>query len=317
MTLEEGINLYVQRKQATGISFATGYKTYRAFLRTVGNLILSQINIHHVLQWLDRPQTSAAAFRKRHSLLRHFFEYWTAHGAMAELPMPPNRPPNRSHFLPYIFTREELRKLLRLLPKSEMPNDKIHHKTLRAIFLMLYATGATVGEVTRLVKEDVDLKHGSIKFSGSRLKASRCIPIGSDLSRVARQYVAWQRHLGANSKFFFSRVDSSGVSPRALRYYFERVRRRGGITGYRESGQRPCLRDLRATFAVHQITSWIKSSEDLNHMLPALGAYIGNVGLESMERYLQLTPGRFLGAVGDSREPLNEEWIGHREFHGT
>ena len=198
--------------------------------------------------------------------------------------MPPNRPPKRSHFLPYIYTREELRKLLRLLPKSRTLNDKIHHKTLRAAILTLYATGATVGEVTGLVKEDVDLKHGSIKFAGSRLKASRCVPIGMDLARVARQYVAWQRRNGAHSEFFFSRLDGKEISPRALRAYFERVRRRAGITGYRESSQRPCLRDLRATFAVHQITSWIKSNEDLNQMLPALGAYIGNAGLESTER---------------------------------
>lgn len=32
-------------------------------------------------------------------------------------------------------------------------------------------------------------------------------------------------------------------------------------------------------------------------MLPALGAYMGNVGLESTERYLQLTPQRFQNAL--------------------
>jgi len=37
--------------------------------------------------------------------------------------------------------------------------------------------------------------------------------------------------------------------------------------------------------------------EDLNLMLPALGAYMGNVGLESTERYLQLTPQRFQNAL--------------------
>jgi site-specific recombinase XerD len=297
MTLEEGINIYVKRKQATGISFATGHKKYRGFLRTVGNLTLEQINVDHVLQFLDRSQTSAAEFRKNHSLLRHFFEYWAAHGALAGLPMPPNRPPKRSHFLPYIYTREELRKLLRLLPTSRTLNDKIHYKTLRAALLTLYATGATVGEVIGLVKEDVDLKHGSIKFAGSRLKASRCIPIGEDLARVARQHVAWQRRNGEHSEFFFSRLDGKEISPRALRAYFERVRRRAGITGYRESSQRPCLRDLRATFVVHRITSWIKSNKDLNRMLPAMGAYIGNVGLESMDLYLQFTPERFQSAL--------------------
>ena len=279
------------------MSFSKGHITFRAFSRTVGNLPLCQIKVHHVLQFLNRPQTSAAAFRRKHSLLRHFFEYWAAHGEIAALPMPANRPPQRSNFLPYIFTREELRRLLRLTPLSKTSSDKIHHKTLRATLLTLYATGATVSEVTRLVNEDVDLRNGFVRFSGSLLKAGRRIPIGRDLVRVAQQYVDWQKRIGAQSESFFSRIDGRGITPRALGAYFERLRRAAGIAGYRESSQRPCLRDLRVTFAVHQITSWIKRKEDLNLMLPALGAYMGNVGLESTERYLALTPQRFQNAL--------------------
>jgi hypothetical protein len=70
-----------------------------------------------------------------------------------------------------------------------------------------------------------------------------------------------------------------------------------GITGYRESSQWPTLRDLRATFAVHRITSWIGKKKDLTLLLPGLGTYMGNVGLESAERYLQLTPQRFQRAL--------------------
>lgn len=297
MTLEEGISVYVQRKQAIGMSFTKGYATYRAFLRSVGNLAMNQIRVHHISKFLDRPQTSVAAFRRRHSLLRRFFEYWAAHGAIAEVPMPVNRPAQRSYFLPYIYTSEELRKLLSLALLLATPNDKIHRRTIRATLLTLYATGATVNEVTRLVKEDFDLRNGVIKFSGSQLKARRCIPIGRDLVRVAQEHFVRQRRTGAQSEFFFSRIDGTRITPRALRAYFERLRRTAGISGYRQSSQRPCLRDLRATFAVHRITSWINRSEDLSRMLPALAAYMGNAGLESTERYLQLTPERFQNAL--------------------
>ena len=296
MTLEEGICVYVRRKQSTGLSFETGHKTYRAFLRGVGNLPISEITIHHVLQFLERPHSSVTTFRRRHSLLRKFFEYWAAHGAIAELPMPTNRPAQRSHFLPYIFSREELGKILRLVPLARSPNDKIHPQTLRTALVTLYATGATVGEVTRLVHEDVDLLNQSIRFSGSLLKASRRIPIGSDLVRVMRQYVKWQK-TAAKSESFFSRLDGSHISSQALRVYFERYRRMAGIVGYRRSSGKPCLRDFRATYAVHQITSWIRRKEDMNQMLPALSAYIGNVGLESTERYLELAPRRFQNAL--------------------
>jgi integrase/recombinase XerD len=53
------------------------------------------------------------------------------------------------------------------------------------------------------------------------------------------------------------------------------------------------LQDLRPSFAVHRITSWIKSRKDLNRMLPALSAYMGLSGLGSTERYLTLAPERF------------------------
>jgi site-specific recombinase XerD len=297
MRLELGTNLYVEQRQACGISFATGYKTYRAFFRRVGNLALSEINVDHVLQFLDRPVTSVATFRRRHSLLRRFFEYWAAHGEMADMPMPPNRPPQRSNFLPYIYTKEEIRGLLRSAPLPITSNDRIHHKTLRAALLTLYATGATSGEVTRLVHENVDLQNGSISFSGNRLQAARSIPIGRGLVRVAQRYVAWKERTGLSSEFFFPRVDGKEISQRTLRDHFERLRITAQIVGRGESSHRPLLRDLRPTFAVHQITSWIRRKEDLNRMLPALAAYMGNAGLESTERYLQLAPERFRGTL--------------------
>jgi hypothetical protein len=59
----------------------------------------------------------------------------------------------------------------------------------------------------------------------------------------------------------------------------------------------PRARDLRSTFAVHQITTWIRWKEDLNQMPPALAVYMGKSGLESTERYLQRVPERFQGAL--------------------
>lgn len=53
------------------------------------------------------------------------------------------------------------------------------------------------------------------------------------------------------------------------------------------------MHDLRHTFAVHRITAWFKQGADMNRMLPALAAYVGQVGLGSAERYLSLTPERF------------------------
>jgi site-specific recombinase XerD len=279
------------------MSYEGGYKIYRSFMGTVGNLPLNQIKLDHVVQFLDCSKTSVGRFRIKHGHLRRFFDYWAAHGVMPRLPMPANRPAQRSRFLPYIYTREEIHRLLSMASRSKKATDKIHYKTVRAIVLMLYATGATVSEVTTLSTEDVDLRDGFIRFSGNLVQARRSIPICKDILRAARQYAEWRRSKGAQTSLFFSRIDGTEISPRAIRDYFERLRRMTGIVGYRESSQWPCLRDFRATFAVHQISKWIKRKQDLDVMLPGLGVYMGNVGLESSERYLQLTPQRFESAL--------------------
>jgi len=84
--------------------------------------------------------------------------------------------------------------------------------------------------------------------------------------------------------------------PRALRAYFERYRRTAGITGYRKSSQRPCLRDLRATYAVHQIASWIRRKGDMDQMLPALKC-IHRQCRTGIDGYLELTAQRFQNAL--------------------
>jgi integrase/recombinase XerD len=48
-----------------------------------------------------------------------------------------------------------------------------------------------------------------------------------------------------------------------------------------------------STFAVHRLTSWFKQGADMNRLLPAAAAYIGQVGLGSTERCLLMTPERF------------------------
>jgi integrase/recombinase XerD len=310
MNLEEGINLYVKHKQANGFSYETGCRTFHAFLKTVGNLPLDQLSVRHGLQFLDRDGTSTGSFRRHYSYLLGFYQYWFARGGIAKIPMPPNRPAQRSRFLPYIFSRGELRGIFRLIQGSQEHCDKIHDRTVRAVLLTLYATGATVGEVTGLIKRDVDMLHGYITFSGTRYyKPRRRIPIGKDLVRTIRQYAAWQERWGAQGDLLFSRIDGTKIAWSRLNSRFRRLCQAAGIAGYRGSSQSPCPRDLRATFAVHRITSWIRKKEDLNHLIPALAAYMGYAGLESAEHYLHLTPTRFQSALNKLSPPkLHTRW---------
>jgi integrase/recombinase XerD len=92
--------------------------------------------------------------------------------------------------------------------------------------------------------------------------------------------------------FFFGK-NGKAISCHTLRASFQKLRRSAGIRRHDGTVYQPRMHDLRPTFAVHRLTSWLKQGADMNRMLPALAAYIGQVGLGSTERYLAITPERF------------------------
>jgi site-specific recombinase XerC len=138
-----------------------------------------------------------------------------------------------------------------------------------------------------------DLKSDLVTIRGNRFNRVRRIPIGPDLHKRLRHYVDSASQKKNRSASFFANRDGSAIKARILGKSFERLRRIAGITRHDGARYQPRMHDLRATFAVHRLTAWFKQRADMNRMLPALSAYLGQVGLGSTERYLSMTPERF------------------------
>jgi ribosomal protein S16 len=92
---------------------------------------------------------------------------------------------------------------------------------------------------------------------------------------------------------FFVGKDGKPLKRLALCLAFRRLRRLARIERHDGATYQPRMDDLRVTFAVHRLASWLKQGADLNRLIPALSAYMGQRGLGSTERYLKLTPNRF------------------------
>ena len=296
MKLREGVQLYVDGKRVGGADYAKGIQTLSAFCKHAGNVEMSRISERKVASFLDGPGTSAVTWQHKYNLLRNFFLFWVARDALRAAPMPLRRPPVTSTFVPYIYSRTQIRLLLSTARSSQEESGcKIDARTLRTFLLFLYGTGALVGEARRLLREDVDFKRRTITLRTNRFNRSREIPIGPDLYKVLRRYHGTNHHpkVELSAPQFFLTKEGNPLKERAACQTFQRLRRLAGIA--RDDGARyqPRLHDLRHTFAVHRLTTWIKRGADLNRMIPALSAYIGQVGLGSTYRYLNLTPERF------------------------
>lgn len=295
MNIGTGIDLYVEARRSDGTPWLKGAQTLRSLERHVGDVPMPSVRIKDVEAILDGPLTSPISWYKKYCLLRGFFRYWKARNELCTLPMPPPRRSPVQSFVPYVYSRMELRRLLVATGKIQQQfNCVIDPGTFRTLLLFLYGTGATIGEAIELKQSDVDLRKKRINIESSRVNRSRAIPIGSDLHDILLRYD--RRHHGRRGMHdgpFFVTRDGQRIKSDTANQTFQRVRKEAGIARNDGARYQPRMHDLRHTFAVHRLTAWFKHGADMNRMIPALSAYMGQHDLCSAERYLRQTPERF------------------------
>jgi integrase len=295
MKLQDGIQIYVEARRSEGAPWAKGAQNLRSFHRQVGDVALAGIRINDVVAFLNGPLTSAATWYKKYSVLLGFFRYWRARNELCNLPLPPPRRSPVQTFVPYVYSRTELRRLLVASGTVQRQfNCVIEARTFRTLLLFLYGTGAMLGEATQLLRKDVDFRRRRIKIQSSRVNRSREIPIGSDLYDILLGYCRLHhRKETIHDSFFFRTRDGAQIKTDTANQTFQRVRKEAGVARHDGARYEPRIHDLRHTFAVHRLTAWLKHGADLNRMIPALSAYMGQHDLGAAERYLRLTPERF------------------------
>jgi integrase len=173
----ESVREYVGRKRSFGLEYKGPGVTLSSFAKQVGDIPLSRVTPQQVSLFLDRPRTSPNAWLAKFNLLKHFFEHWAARGMLQTLPMPCVRPASPSGFVPHIYSRTELQRLLQGTRLSQgKAACRMDSATFRMFLLFLYATGALVGEALRLSQEDVDLKNDWVTIHSKRFNRIRRIP---------------------------------------------------------------------------------------------------------------------------------------------
>jgi len=294
MALFEAVQGYIDRKRSLGVIFERAAMDLRAFAKRLGDVPLNTIEPEQVLAFLNGPRTSRPTWRTKFTLLKHFFEYCTARGMLETLPMPTNRPAVPRAFVPYIYQKTQIRCLLSKTRECQrLSTCSIDAPTLRMLILFLYATGMLVGEALRLQRDDVDLKAAAITIRGGRFNRERRIPIGADVRSRLKWYTSSMNRRRPQATRLFANKDGSPIRARLLVTSFQRLRRLAGLQRHDGAIYQPRMHDLRYTFAVHRLSSWLKQRANMNRMLPALAAYLGQVGLGYTERYLLMTPERF------------------------
>lgn len=296
---------YTSWKRANGYEFFGGVAILSKLIKFTGEIEISDLTSEDMLGCLNQKPLSNGTWTNRYWVMRRFMEYCSSRGLIPLREMPTPKLRRRTIFVPYIFTTIEIRSLLEATKSHLSPTYIMDQPTLRAIIVLLYATGLQIGEVCRLRGEDVDLSNCFIRVRGVEVQQDRIIPIGSDLCDVLREYKIWRTTLPAELPYLFVTRKGRQSHSGSIAKYFQKLRQASRVHRRDDSHLQPRISDLRFTFAVHRISNAIENGEDLNRLLPALAAYMGQVGLGATTRYLALTPGRFRRSL-DKLSPQRE-----------
>jgi integrase/recombinase XerD len=135
-------------------------------------------------RWCARiPGRKAVTLGNEFGVIRQLCLYRRRRDPSSYVPEHALAPVKESVFLPYIFSHDEVRRLLAAATSHR--GRFIGAPMLRALFLVLYCTGLRLGEAVRLRMTDVDLDRGSLLIRHSKGRSRILSALTSSPSSVA------------------------------------------------------------------------------------------------------------------------------------
>jgi site-specific recombinase XerD len=293
MKLAKVIQTYVCFKRSMGMHFHSEDCLLRAFSRAVGSVDISNVKPAAVQAFLKGKGPVTAVWGLKFRVLRSFYRFAISRGFATHSPLPTSLPQLPPPFVPYIYSTEELRRLVAATDVIDAPESPLQAPTVRTLLLLLYGTAMRIGEALSLTLNDVDLAQAVVTVRNAKFFKARLVPIGPKLTHELSIYEDRRRQLslpqGDASSFFATRTGHRFRYQYAITL-FQRVRRQAGVQRETGASYPPRLHDIRHTSATHRLIAWYRGGADVQKLLPQLATYLGHADISSTQLYLSMTP---------------------------
>jgi len=293
MTLAEAVKSYLILKCSLGSVFSADARILRSFVRALGDVPLESIH-REACQAFCRGTGSPTRFwERKHYTLRGFFGYLVGRGHLPASPLPEAGPQIPRSFQAYVYSHDELRRILDATAVLETDQWKQQALTFRTILLVLCGAGLRPGEALRLQCCDVDIADRLLAIWDTKFFKSRLVPIGADLCKALDSYRTVRQQLpllDETRSSFFCTGAGLAISLAKLEKIFVRLREHAGIRRPATDRWQPRLHDMRHAFAVGRLIAWYREGADVRACLPLLATYLGHINLSGTQTYLTMTP---------------------------
>jgi integrase/recombinase XerD len=223
---------------------------------------------------------------KRLRVARAFAGYLHTIDPATEIPPPDVFPVCRQRATPYLFSQQDI---CRLLAEARRLRHPMRAASYEALFGLLTVSGMRIGEAVALERDDVDLDAGLITIRKAKGDRGRLVPLHPTAAEALRCYASERDRLcpTPRSRAFFISSAGTPVHPNALRETFREITTRIGV---RTKAVHPRIHDLRHRFAVQTLIDWQRSGVKIDERILTLSTYLGHVSPADTYWYLSASP---------------------------
>ena len=290
--LEQALNDYLRIRRSLGFQLQEAEGRLKNFIAFLQAERASYITRELALRWAAQPaKAQPFTWAQRLGIIRRFAIWYSAIEPRTEIPPAGLLPHRYRRKPPYIYSDEEIQKLLRRTQQLSSPKGLRAH-TYTTLFGLLVATGMRVNEALTLDRRDVDLKLGILHLRRTKFGKSRYVPIHASTVVALKKYAGRRDRLFPASPVAFL-ISEKGhrITKWMAQCTFAKISQRVGLrASVKGFGHGPRLLDMRHRFAVRTLIRWYRAGLDVERELPKLATYLGHVTVNHTYWYLEAVP---------------------------
>jgi integrase/recombinase XerD len=285
--LEAHVDDYLRLRRALGFKLKEDghlLKQLVAYVETAGATTLSS---ELAIRWARLPEgVHPNQWAKRLRVARGFASYLQTIDPATEIPPPDVFPVRRQRATPYLFSQQDI---CRLLQEARSLRRPLRAASYEALFGLLAVSGMRVGEAIALQRDDVDLEAGLITIRKAKHDRARLVPLHPTATEALRRYASERDRLCPHprSHAFFLSSAGTAVHKSCPGTTFREITTRIGV---RTEAVHPRIHDLRHRFAVQTLIDWQRSGIKIDEHIATLSTYLGHVSPADTYWYLSASP---------------------------
>jgi site-specific recombinase XerD len=198
-----------------------------------------------------------------------------------------------AHRPPYIYTEEEVAKLLETARSFPSLLAPLRPLTLNTMIVLAYCAGLRIREIVNLTLDDVNLEQGTIDIRETKFFKRRILPLTPDVIGALNKYRQERNKAGASTSptdgFFWNDWTHKRYTLKTAHEVLTQVLRRSGLKPQR-GRVGPRVHDLRHAMVCNRMLSWYRQGINPQSRLAHLSTFLGHRDINSTLAYLTITP---------------------------